>query len=381
MPFIDRMNGENSVHVLLLVAERCCVEMFPSLVSRVNRVLVRYCGYPDVVGCCCRAIKTEPEVGFSDAALQARKVILEGAVETLGTSNIRREYDERLQIGAIEEDIPGKYVAGALILLHEAGQYDVVSTIGREWLFNNSRHRSKKDVASIVGCSLLSIARGMIDARDSLIVAKDALHEANNILVEFGGAYEVEEMVEKTLDELGPRLALEMISHNNRKEREEGIQLLPMAMQKLKKDAKNDRRAQQAYISYIDRVRQILTAEELINLYNMDNNAFEDPRELYYVAVAHIAAGCHNIDAALILASKNLLLRAERLSKDQEARVDGSGAVLQTRKIAEEAQRRAMALCCCELLLGDSGMAAEVLGLRSDPMTCDRQILTFIRVR
>jgi hypothetical protein len=209
------------------------------------------------------------------------------------------------------------------------------------------------------------------------------LDQALGVLRRFGGSYRVEKIASQSLEELGPRLALELVSSTDQGVKREGILLLPSALSKLKKESEKDRRSQQTWLSYLDRVRQILTADELIELFNVSENVFTDPREIYYVAVAHIAAACHNADPKLVSVAKNLLLRAEKLASQEGRRSDSageSGVVVGSRKMAEEKQRRLMALACSELLLGDSGAAAEALGLRTDPITCDRQIYTFIKV-
>lgn len=334
--------------------------------------------------CICSALGPEaPTSGYSDQALQSRKMILDGALETLGTMTIRREYDERVQLGAIEELIPGKHVAGALILLSEANEDQAVVEAGMPWLEKHPRHKCTKDVATVVGFSYFNIARRLIDARESLVDARMLLDQALGVLKRFGGSYSVEKIASQSLEELGPRLALELVSSTDQGAKKEGILLLPSALSKLKKESEKDRRSQQTWLSYLDRVRQILTADELIELFNVSENVFTDPRELYYVSVAHIAAACHNVDPKLVSIAKILLLRAEKLASHQGRRSDSagdSGVVVASRKMAEEKQRRLMALACSELLLGDSGAAAEALGLRTDPITCDRQIYTFIKV-
>ena len=327
-----------------------------------------------------RMISNPPDVGFSEWSLQARKSVLEGAIETLGTPTIRREYDERLVLGAIEETVPARYVSGVLILLHEAGMYDAVISTGMAWLSSFPRHKGAKDVATVVSCSYVTSAREMIEARQSLTEATSFLERAKELLVRHHGSFQILEIVEKMLNDLGPRLAMEMISSADRGTRHEGILLLPMALEGLKKESPRDRRSHQAWISYLDRVRQLLSADELIELFNVSEHLFTDARELYYVAVAHIAAGVRQEEARLIRTAKELLAKADSIAKRQQTDSDeATMAGIRSRRVVEEQQRRNMARCCTELLLGDSGTAADVLGLRSDPVTCDRQMYLFIK--
>lgn len=327
-----------------------------------------------------RLISNPPDVGFSEWSLQARKSVLEGAIETLGTPTIRREYDERLALGAIEETVPARYVSGVLILLHEAGKYDAVISTGTAWLSSFPRHKGAKDVATVVSCSYVTSAREMIEARKSLTEATSFLERAKELLVRYHGSLQILDIVEKTLSDLGPRLAMEMISSTDTGTRHEGILLLPMALEGLKKESPRDRRSHQAWISYLDRVRQLLSADELIELFNVSEHLFTDARELYYVAVAHIAAGVRQEEPKLICTAKELLIKADSIAKRQQTDSDEvTMAGIRSRKVVEEQQRRTMARCCSELLLGDSGAAADVLGLRDDPVTCDRQMYLFIK--
>lgn len=327
-----------------------------------------------------RLISNPPDVGFSEWSLQARKSVLEGAIETLGTPTIRREYDERLALGAIEETVPARYVSGVLILLHEAGKYDAVISTGTAWLSSFPRHKGAKDVATVVSCSYVTSAREMIEARESLTEATAFLERAKELLVRYHGSLQILDIVEKTLSDLGPRLAMEMISSTDTGTRHEGILLLPMALEGLKKESPRDRRSHQAWISYLDRVRQLLSADELIELFNVSEHLFTDARELYYVAVAHIAAGVRQEEPKLIRTAKELLIKADSIAKKQQTDSDEvTMAGIRSRKVVEEQQRRTMARCCTELLLGDSGAAADVLGLRNDPVTCDRQMYLFIK--
>eukprot|EP00889_Picochlorum_renovo_P001703 jgi/Picre1/28733/NNA_004133.t1 len=294
-----------------------------------------------------RLISNPPDVGFSEWSLQARKSVLEGAIETLGTPTIRREYDERLALGAIEETVPARYVSGVLILLHEAGKYDAVISTGTAWLSSFPRHKGAKDVATVVSCSYVTSAREMIEARESLTEATAFLERAKELLVRYHGSLQILDIVEKTLSDLGPRLAMEMISSTDTGTRHEGILLLPMALDGLKKESPRDRRSHQAWISYLDRVRQLLSADELIELFNVSEHLFTDARELYYVAVAHIAAGVRQEEPKLIRTAKELLIKADSIAKKQQTDSDEvTMAGIRSRKVVEEQQRRTMARCC-----------------------------------
>lgn len=56
-----------------------------------------------------------PRVGYSESTLQARGSILQGALETLLDPVARKDYDERLMLGDVVEEVPPEYVPGACL--------------------------------------------------------------------------------------------------------------------------------------------------------------------------------------------------------------------------------------------------------------------------
>ena len=340
-----------------------------------------------------RLVASPPsDFGFSEKAISARKSVLDTAMETLGTPVLRREYDERLQLESIDETLPRDLphiVAGVLILLHEAGKYETVIRIGMEAL-QGKNPRKFQDVGLVTACSMLTTATGLLESRSSLTEAQDLLKEAQALLIRVGvsGTNQVLRIVERTIAEVHPRVALELVGSGDASARHEGIRLLPMALEEMKKGSVADRRGKDAWIAYLDRVRQLLSAEELVELYNISPaDVFSDPKELYYVAVAHMAIAAKMSNASLVCRARDMLRKADKLVNKSDGGDAGSMAGPNTvfsRRAVEEQHRRRVAHACASLLLGDSGDAARVLGLplrAGEPVApgVDRQMVAFVK--
>ena len=344
------------------------------------------------------------DFGFSEKALAARKSVLDTAMETLGSPVLRREYDERLQLESVDETLPRDaphIIAGVLILLHEAGKYDTVISLGTDAI-RSKNARKFQDVALVTACSMLTTATGLLESRSSLTEAEALLKAAQGMLKKsgVGGGNQVLRIVERTIAEVHPRVALELIGSSDARVRHEGIRLLPMALEGMKNAVdksgdRQDRRVREAWIAYLDRVRQLLSAEELVELYNISSpNVFSDAKELYYVSVAHLAIAANVGDAEMARRAREMLIKADKLAADSpvETSVGNSNGNIGSintsnvfsRRAVEEQQRRRVAHACASLLLGDSGEAARVLGLpvrAGDPIVAgvDRQMVAFVK--
>ncbi len=53
-----------------------------------------------------------PPAGYGQATLLARGSVLKGALETLLEPSARRDYDERLLVGDVVEEVPADFVPG-----------------------------------------------------------------------------------------------------------------------------------------------------------------------------------------------------------------------------------------------------------------------------
>lgn len=327
-----------------------------------------------------------PDVGYSSQLLQARTTILQGAHETLASPANRREYDERLRLGAVAEDVPLEFVAGTLMLLQEAGDAQTVVAVGEAWLSTHRRHRAARDVALATALAHCDLAGALLDARGSVEAACAMLDVAGKLLKEYkAGTPQLQADIEGAVAELRPQMALELLARTDSAEsRSKGLELLPAALDSLEDKPEGGRRGDMTRKSFLDALRQVLSAEEQVQLFASAGAAFADtPAELYNAAVAHISAGCAAYDVKLIRRASELLAKAEAISQEAQdaTATEAVKGFARDRRTIDERYRRSVAACVAALLLGDSGAAGDALGLRDGRLKCDRQVLAYIKVR
>ena len=355
-----------------------------------------------------RAINTPPEVGYSPQAISARRAVLEGALETLVAAGRRREYDERLTLGEIDEDVPADYVAGTLILLQEAGDWQTVIVSGEAWIAQHRRHRNVKDIALAISLAHCETAKALLDAHGDVRQSYAMFEVAGKLLkTHRAGGAELQRSIDEALAALRPRLAVEMLSpENTAVTRARGMEMVPAALvyvDTCEKESQTTKGQQQYYVGggaatvpsssprsqFLARLRDVLSAEEQISVYDSNGALYaSSPAELYNVAMACIAVGAATADVAPLKRATQLLAQADHdaiveAKQDAEAGEEGSlgpqQLAMKARRATDAGHRRAVATCVAWLLLGEGGKAGDALGLRDGKVTCDRQVLHFIR--
>ncbi len=321
-------------------------------------------------------------------------------METLATSSVRREYDERFRLGEISEEVPAEYVAGTLMLLQETGDRQTVVAVGEAWLAQHKRHKSAKDVALATALAHVEVAKAILDARGSVESAHATLEVAKNFLKTYkAGSPELLSQIEAAASDLRPQLTLDLLSSENATARARGMAFLPAALQAVTEPctdsttseaeavaagASSRRRSQFTRAQYLERLREVLSADQQIALYNQVGELYASaPGEICNLAIAHIAAGVASAKPAVIRRATELLAEADQLAEIEAtaAEEEGSSSIsmVRNRRIIDEKHRRAVAACAAWLLLGNSGAAGDALGLRDGRIKCDRQVMHFIR--
>ncbi|KAL2892816.1 Protein ACCUMULATION AND REPLICATION OF CHLOROPLASTS 6 chloroplastic [Bienertia sinuspersici] len=108
-------------------------------------------------------VSKPPQYGFSQDALIARRQILQAACDTLSNPNARREYNLGLS-GEFEETT----VPGALCVLQEAGEFELVLRIGDALLKERLPKPFKHDV-------VLAMALAYIDSQGRNVIVSSRL--------------------------------------------------------------------------------------------------------------------------------------------------------------------------------------------------------------
>ncbi|KAL2976128.1 hypothetical protein AAZX31_14G201200 [Glycine max] len=175
-----------------------------------------------------------PQYAFSNDALISRRQILQAACETLADPTSRREYNQSLvddEEAAILTQIPFDKVPGALCVLQEAGETELVLEIGQGLLRERLPKTFKQDVVLAMALAFVDVSRdAMALSPPDFIAACEMLERALKLLQEEGAtslAPDLQAQIDETLEEITPRCVLELLAlpldDEHRARREEGL--------------------------------------------------------------------------------------------------------------------------------------------------------------
>ncbi|CAI0435866.1 unnamed protein product [Linum tenue] len=180
-------------------------------------------------------VSKPPAHGFSQEALISRRQILQAACETLANFNSRREYNHGLiddEEDTVLTQVPWDNVPGALCVLQEAGETELVLELGETLLKERLAKGFKQDVVLVLALAYVEMSRNAMafDPPD-FIGGCDMLEKALKLLQEEGAsslAPDLQAQIDETLEEITPRYVLELLAlpldDEFRTKREEGLQ-------------------------------------------------------------------------------------------------------------------------------------------------------------
>ncbi|CAH8300264.1 unnamed protein product [Eruca vesicaria subsp. sativa] len=164
-------------------------------------------------------VSKPPQFGFSDDALISRRQILQAACETLSNPRSRREYNESLvdDVDAtLITDVPWDKVPGALCVLQEAGETEVVLRVGEALLKERLPKSFKQDVVLVMALAFVDISRDAMALNPpDFITGYEFVEEALKLLQEEGAsslAPDLRAQIDETLEEITPRYVLELLA-------------------------------------------------------------------------------------------------------------------------------------------------------------------------
>ncbi|KAG7604642.1 Protein ACCUMULATION AND REPLICATION OF CHLOROPLASTS 6 [Arabidopsis thaliana] len=163
-------------------------------------------------------VSKPPQFGFSDDALISRRQILQAACETLSNPRSRREYNEGLlddEEATVITDVPWDKVPGALCVLQEGGETEIVLRVGEALLKERLPKSFKQDVVLVMALAFLDVSRDAmaLDPPD-FITGYEFVEEALKLLQEEGAsslAPDLRAQIDETLEEITPRYVLELL--------------------------------------------------------------------------------------------------------------------------------------------------------------------------
>ncbi|XVE56123.1 hypothetical protein DITRI_Ditri03aG0212400 [Diplodiscus trichospermus] len=179
-------------------------------------------------------VSKPPQYGFSQDTLISRRQILQAACETLANSASRRNYNQGLvddERDTIITQVPWDKVPGALCVLQEAGETEVVLRIGESLLRERLPKAFKQDVVLAMSLAYVDLSRDAMALNPpDFIGGCEVLERALKLLQEEGAsslAPDLHSQIDETLEEITPRCVLELLAlpldDECRMNREEGL--------------------------------------------------------------------------------------------------------------------------------------------------------------
>jgi len=154
-----------------------------------------------------KIINSPPDVGYSQDTLFSRAVLLKSAAECLADLDARRAYDAAAAAGggAHTFDVSRDNLPGALVLLQEAGESQLVLHLGCEWLdahqATGGEASQAADVAASVALALCDLAAAALEGESGQVAgACERLEEALALLRRHGLAPQLQQQIGDTLE-------------------------------------------------------------------------------------------------------------------------------------------------------------------------------------
>lgn len=164
-------------------------------------------------------VNQQPQFGFSDDALISRRQILDAACQTLVNPRSKREYNQSLandEYDTIVTQVPFDNVPGALCLLQESGETQVVLQVGESLLRERLPKSFKQDVVLAMALAYVDFSRtAMALSPPDFVRGCECLERALKLLQEEGAsslAPDLQAQIDETLEEIKPRYVLELLA-------------------------------------------------------------------------------------------------------------------------------------------------------------------------
>lgn len=318
-----------------------------------------------------------PRYHYSDGAIAARKQLLEAAYTTLSDPWQRRDYDANFlasvyapnslvnphpsesteastetEISGI--DIQDHQLAGALLLLQELGEYELVLSLGRPYLSNGILELKYSRLGSILSEAdiVLSVALADLELGRELWQqnhyekAAQSLKDGLDLLLREGLFSDVQSEIRTDLYKLRPYRILELLAlPNDKDERGQGFPLLrDMLTERGGIDGTGDDQSGLGvddFLQFIQQLRHHLTAAEQRELFEAE--ASRPSAVATYLAIyTLLAQGFTQHQPALIRRARAMLVR---LGSHQDVYLEQAA---------------------CALLLGQTDAASQALELSQE---------------
>ena len=302
-----------------------------------------------------------PRREYSEAAIATRRSLLDQAYGVLSDPVQRKAVDEKLLSIQYDEDaitieLDDQHLIGALLILQELGEYELVLKLGRPYLSSGTttiRDGQFGDPRIVLSDIVLTIALACLELgreqwqQGQYESAAEALETGQELLLREGLFAGVRGEIQSDLYRLRPYRILELLAlpDENVSDRQQGLRLLKdMLRERGGIDGTgNDQSGLSTddFLRFIQQLRGYLTAEEQQLLFEEESRR-PSAVASYLAVYALLARGFAHHQPALIRRAKLLL---SRLGSRQDVHLEQS---------------------VCALLLGQTEEASRVLELSQE---------------
>ncbi|XP_049390248.1 protein ACCUMULATION AND REPLICATION OF CHLOROPLASTS 6, chloroplastic isoform X1 [Solanum stenotomum] len=331
-------------------------------------------------------ITKPPQYGYSQETLIGRRQILQAACETLADSTSRREYNQGLaqhEFDTILTPVPWDKVPGAMCVLQEAGETEVVLQIGESLLKERMPKSFKQDVVLAMALAYVDHSRdAMALSPPDFVQGCELLERALKLLQEEGAsnlALDLQSQIDETLEEINPRYVLELLAFplgdEYRMKRAEGLQGVRNILWAVGGGGAAAISGGFTREDFMNEAFLRMTASEQVDLFvATPSNIPAESFEVYGVALALVAQAFVGKKPHLIQDADNLFQQL------QQTKVTAYGSSVSVYTVRENREIDfALERGLCSLLVGEVDGCRSWLGLDSeDSPYRDPSIVTFV---
>ncbi|MED6208737.1 Protein ACCUMULATION AND REPLICATION OF CHLOROPLASTS 6 [Stylosanthes scabra] len=312
-----------------------------------------------------------PQYAFSNEALISRRQILQAACETLADPASRREYNQGLvddEDATVFTQVPFDKVPGALCVLQEAGETELVLQIGQDLLRERLPKSFKQDVVLAMSLAYVDISRdAMAFSPPDFITACEMLERALKLLQEEGAtnlAPDLQAQIDETLEEITPRCVLELLAlpldEEHRARRDEGLQGVRNILWAVGGGGAAAIAGGFTREDFMNEAFLHMTAVEQVDLFvATPSNIPAESFEAYGVALALVAQAFVGKKPHLIQDADNLF---QQLQQTKVTTMRNAASVNAPKREVDFALERGL----CALLVGELDQCRSWLGLDSE---------------
>jgi hypothetical protein len=290
----------------------------------------------------------QPRREYSELALRSRHNLMDEAYAILSRPSQRVEYDRQMQetpttpkveiaLPKINSELPKQSdvlsyspsininlqdFGGALSILQELGEYEIVCNLGYRELKNRINYApeereiwqvDRRDIILSIALACLQRGREEYENRDceaSAICQQEGL----NLLQQEGVLPSLQEEIQQELYNLRPYRILGLLSLelDRTEERRGGLRLLKEMLQERRgiEGKENDRSglSSEEFMRFVDRLRGYLTVDEQLELFEVEANR-PSAAAMYLLSYALLAKGFAHRQPEAIVRAQSLLKR------------------------------------------------------------------------